>query len=80
MMSALVTPAERGGIQNLSLKIRQGDFAVFVGHSGAGKSTIVNLLTRLYDPDSGCILFDGIDVRQATVRSLALKLDWFLRK
>ena len=62
--------AERGGIQNLSLKIRQGDFAVFVGHSGAGKSTIVNLLTRLYDPDSGCILFDGIDVRQATVRSL----------
>jgi len=62
--------AERGGIQNLSLKIRQGDFAVFVGHSGAGKSTIVNLLTRFYDPDSGCILFDGIDVRQATVRSL----------
>jgi ATP-binding cassette, subfamily B, bacterial len=62
--------AERGGIQNLSLKIRQGDFAVFVGHSGAGKSTIVNLLTRLYDPDSGCILFDGIDVRHATVRSL----------
>jgi ATP-binding cassette, subfamily B, bacterial len=61
---------ERGGVKNLSLKIRQGDFAVFVGQSGAGKSTIVNLLTRFYDPDKGRILFDGIDLRHATVRSL----------
>ena len=62
--------AERGGIQNLSLKIQQGDFAVFVGQSGAGKSTIINLLTRFYEPDSGCILFDGIDLRQASLRSI----------
>ncbi|MCC3503540.1 MAG: ABC transporter ATP-binding protein [Microcoleus sp. PH2017_19_SFW_U_A] len=54
----------------ISLKIRQGDFVVFVGQSGAGKSTIVNLLTRFYDPDKGRILFDGIDLRHATVRSL----------
>jgi ATP-binding cassette subfamily B protein len=62
--------SERGGVKNLSLKIRQGDFAVFVGQSGAGKSTIVNLLTRFYDPDKGRILFDGVDLRDATVRSL----------
>ncbi len=61
---------ERGGVRNLSLKIRQGDFAVFVGQSGAGKSTIINLLTRFYDPDKGRILFDGIDLRSCTVRSL----------
>ncbi|HEY9812939.1 MAG TPA: ABC transporter ATP-binding protein [Candidatus Sericytochromatia bacterium] len=61
---------DRGGVKNLSLKIRQGDFAVFVGHSGAGKSTIVNLLARFYDPDKGRILFDGVDLRQATIRSL----------
>lgn len=61
---------DRGGVKNLSLKIRQGDFAVFVGQSGAGKSTIVNLLTRFYEPDKGRILFDGIDLRHATVRSL----------
>ncbi|AFY35360.1 ABC transporter ATP-binding protein [Calothrix sp. PCC 7507] len=60
----------RGGIENLSLKIRQGEFAVFVGASGAGKSTIVNLLTRFYQPNSGKILFDGVDLSQATMRSL----------
>jgi ATP-binding cassette subfamily B protein len=58
------------GIENLSLKIRQGDFAVFVGASGAGKSTIVNLLTRFYDPQEGKILFDGVDLSQVTVKSL----------
>lgn len=62
--------SDRGGVKNLSLKIRQGDFAVFVGQSGAGKSTIINLLTRFYDPDKGRILFDGIDLRSCTVRSL----------
>jgi ATP-binding cassette subfamily B protein len=62
--------SDRGGVKNLSLKIRQGDFAVFVGQSGAGKSTIVNLLTRFYDSDKGRILFDGVDLRQATIRSL----------
>lgn len=62
--------SERSGVKNLSLKIRQGDFAVFVGQSGAGKSTIVNLLMRFYDPDKGRILFDGVDLRHATVRSL----------
>lgn len=61
---------ERGGVKNLSLKIRQGDFHVFIGQSGAGKSTIVNLLARFYDPDEGRILFDGIDLRSCTVSSL----------
>ena len=61
---------DRGGVKNLSRKIRQGDFAVFVGQSGAGKSTIINLLTRFYDPDKGRILFDGIDLRSCTLRSL----------
>ncbi|MEQ8970649.1 MAG: ABC transporter ATP-binding protein [Coleofasciculus sp. C1-SOL-03] len=62
--------SERSGVKNLSLKIRQGDFAVFVGASGAGKSTIINLLMRFYDPDKGRILFDSVDLRHVTVRSL----------
>jgi ATP-binding cassette subfamily B protein len=61
---------ERAGVKNLSLKIRHDEYVMFVGQSGAGKSTIVNLLTRFYDPDKGRILFDGIDLRHATLRSL----------
>ncbi|MEB3827291.1 ABC transporter ATP-binding protein [Phormidium sp. CCY1219] len=61
---------ERVGVKNLSLKIRHGEYVMFVGQSGAGKSTIVNLLTRFYDPDKGRILLDGIDLRHATLRSL----------
>ncbi|MDX2229931.1 MAG: ABC transporter ATP-binding protein [Leptolyngbyaceae cyanobacterium bins.349] len=60
----------RGGVEHLSLRIRKGDFAVFVGPSGAGKSTIINLLTRFYDPQAGRVLFDGVDVKQCSQRSL----------
>jgi ATP-binding cassette subfamily B protein len=66
--------SERKGINNLSLTIKKGDFVVFVGHSGAGKSTIVNLLTRFYDPDKGSILFDGIDLRSCTQKSLCAQI------
>lgn len=61
---------EKEGIKNLSLNISKGNFAVFVGPSGAGKSTVVNLLMRFYDPNSGCILFDGVDLRHVTENSL----------
>jgi len=66
--------SEREGVKNLSLTIRPKEFIVFVGLSGAGKSTIVNLLARFYDPDEGCILFDGVDLHHAQVRSLRSQL------
>ena len=62
--------SQRKGINHLSLTLHKGDFVVFVGQSGAGKSTIVNLLTRLYDPDKGRILFDEVDLRSCTQQSL----------
>jgi ATP-binding cassette subfamily B protein len=61
---------EGRGIENLSLTINRGDFVVFVGSSGAGKSTIVNLLTRFYEPQSGKILVDGVDLSLVSLRSL----------
>lgn len=65
---------ERPGLKDISFRLRSGEFALFVGPSGAGKSTIVNLLTRFYDPDAGRILFDGIDLREVSQRSLRAQI------
>jgi ATP-binding cassette subfamily B protein len=50
-------------MKKLSLKIEPGAVIGFVGHSGSGKSTIINLLQRFYDPMEGQIYFDGIDLK-----------------
>lgn len=57
-------------IDDLTLHIRPGEKIGLVGRSGAGKSTIVNLLLRFYDVDSGRVLIDGQDVREVTQDSL----------
>ncbi|RFC67619.1 ABC transporter ATP-binding protein [Mesorhizobium denitrificans] len=59
-----------GIIENLSLHIRPGERVALVGPSGAGKTTIVNLMLRLFDVESGRILIDGHDVRDVTQGSL----------
>ena len=57
-------------IDELSLHIRPGEKVGLVGRSGAGKSTIVNLLLRLYDVEQGSVLIDGHDIARATQDSL----------
>jgi ATP-binding cassette subfamily B multidrug efflux pump len=61
-------------IDDLSLHIRPGEKIGLVGRSGAGKSTIVNLLLRFYDVESGRILIDGQDIAQATQDSLRAQI------
>lgn len=61
---------EQPVIKDLSLLAHPGERIAFVGASGAGKTTIVNLLPRFYDPLSGEILIDGIDIQDVTLRSL----------
>lgn len=56
--------------ENLNLKIKAGQCVGFVGKSGEGKSTILSLIPRLYDVNSGSVLIDGIDVRDLTKDSL----------
>jgi ATP-binding cassette subfamily B multidrug efflux pump len=51
-------------IHNLCLKVDPGETVAIVGATGSGKSTLVNLLERMYDPDSGRILLDGHDLRE----------------
>ncbi len=50
-------------IDNISFELRKGEVLAIVGPNGAGKSTLARLLCRLYDPDSGSLKYDGIDIR-----------------
>jgi ATP-binding cassette subfamily B protein len=61
---------DRPVLQNVSFSVAPGQMAAFVGPSGAGKTTITNLVPRFYDPQSGAVLLDGIDVRGVTLASL----------
>lgn len=57
-------------IENLNLKVKKGSQVAIVGPTGAGKTTIINLLMRFYDVDSGTIYLDGIDIKDINKRSL----------
>ncbi len=61
-------------IKNISFKVKPGQMVALVGPNGSGKTTIVNLLSRFYDVDSGQILIDGIDIRKINRHSLRKKL------
>ncbi len=57
-------------LQDVYLSARAGEVIAIVGSSGAGKTTLVNLLPRFYSPTSGVVRFDGHDIRDVTLRSL----------
>jgi len=61
-------------VKNISLKIKGNTMAAFVGHSGAGKSTIINLLPRFYDPQEGSIKIDNQDIKNISLISLRKNL------
>ena len=61
---------QRHVLRDLNLSIASGSVVALVGPSGAGKTTFCNLIPRFYEPEGGVVRIDGIDVRQATLRSL----------
>ncbi|MGD1822324.1 MAG: ABC transporter ATP-binding protein [Pleomorphochaeta sp.] len=66
-------------LKNISLKAKAGENIAFVGSTGAGKTTITNLINRFYDIDSGVILYDGIDIRKIKKPDLRRALGFVLQ-
>ena len=56
--------AESPALTSINLDIRPGESVALVGENGSGKTTLIKLLTRLYKPDSGCILLDGLELSE----------------
>ncbi len=57
-------------LKDISFTIKKGDHVGLVGHTGSGKSTIANLITRMYDTVSGTITIDGVDIKEIEMNSL----------
>ena len=66
--------AEEPVISNISFAAYPGEVTAIIGGTGSGKSTLINLIPRFYDVDSGCVLVDGVDVRQMAQKDLRAKI------
>ncbi|HBC93327.1 MAG TPA: multidrug ABC transporter ATP-binding protein, partial [Pelotomaculum sp.] len=72
--------AEKPVLQNISFLARPGEVTAIIGSTGSGKSTLINLIPRFYDVDSGRILIDGVDVREMSQEILRSKIGFVPQK
>ncbi len=69
----------RAALKGISLDVKAGQSIALVGHTGSGKSTIINLISRFYDITAGRITIDGIDIREVTLESLRTQVSIVLQ-
>ncbi|MBR3490634.1 MAG: ABC transporter ATP-binding protein [Bacilli bacterium] len=67
-------------LENISFKVNKGETVAFIGSTGSGKSTLINLIPRLYDVTSGEVLVDGINVKEYTFKNLNNKVGYIPQK
>ncbi len=66
--------ADESAITDISFRAKPGEVTAVIGGTGSGKSTMINLIPRFYDPDSGSILIDGLDIRQMSQEDLRSRM------
>jgi len=67
-------------LEDINVDVKKGEMIGLVGHSGAGKSTMINLIMRLYDVDEGQILIDGVDIREMSQQELRSQIGVVLQE
>jgi len=67
-------------LKNFDLEVQPGETLALLGATGSGKSTVINLIPRFYDPTSGRIMIDGIDIRDVTLESLRKQISIVLQE
>lgn len=72
--------AEEYILENISFKVNKGETIAFIGSTGSGKSTLINLVPRFYDATEGEVLIDGINVKEYTIEELNNKLGYVPQK
>jgi ATP-binding cassette subfamily B multidrug efflux pump len=72
--------AEQPALRDISFSAKPGEVTAIIGSTGSGKSTLVNLIPRFYDVDSGSILIDGVDVREMSQETLRAKTGFVPQK
>jgi ATP-binding cassette subfamily B protein len=73
-------PRRKSTLSNISFHVRPGERVAIVGHTGAGKSTLMSLLARFYDPQAGRIELDGVDLRDLKLQSLRDQISLVLQE
>lgn len=72
--------AEQPALSKITFSAKPGELTAIIGGTGSGKSTLVNLMTRFYDVESGSVLVDGVDVREISQKDLRAKIGFVPQK
>ncbi|GEN52428.1 ABC transporter ATP-binding protein [Halobacillus faecis] len=71
--------SKRIALHDINLEMKEGETVALVGHTGSGKSTIANLISRFYDPTKGAVKIDGVDLKDATIDSVRQQISVVLQ-
>ncbi len=72
--------AEEYVLHDINIKVKQGETVAFIGSTGSGKSTLINLVPRIYDATEGQVIVDGVNVKDYTIEQLNNKIGYISQK